>query len=73
MKAILTLGIVLGLLMTFGSIEVTAQREIADFDAEEQKKNIEICTQNLIAMANQSKSYQKEKALPGVASGSPPS
>ena len=39
MKAILTLGIVLGLIMIFANLEVAEQHE----------KNIEICTQNLIA------------------------
>ncbi len=61
MKAILTLGIVLGLLMSFGSIEVTAQRESEVFKAEQEKKNTEICTQNLIAIGKSIQVYQKEK------------
>lgn len=35
MKAILTLGIVSGLLMTIANLEVTAQREMEVFDAEQ--------------------------------------
>ena len=60
MKAILTLGIVLGLMMTFANLEVTAQRKIAVFDAEQHEKNIEICTQNLIAIGKSIQVYQKE-------------
>ena len=60
MKALLTLGVVLGLLMTFGSVEVTAQRESEVFKAEQQKKNTEICTQNLIAIGKSIQVYQKE-------------
>ena len=60
MKAILTLGIVLGLMMTFANLEVTAQREIAVFNAEQHEKNIEICTQNLLAIGKSIQTYQKE-------------
>jgi peroxiredoxin len=60
MKAILTLGIVLGLMMTFANLEVTAQRKIVVFDAEQHEKNIEICTQNLIAIGKSIQVYQKE-------------
>ncbi len=60
MKAILTMGILLGLLMPFASVEVAAQREIADFDAEKEAKNIEICTQNLIAIGRSIQTYEKE-------------
>lgn len=61
MKALLTLGVVLGLLMSFGSVEVTAQREITDFDAEQHEKNIEICTQNLTEIGKSIQVYKKEK------------
>ena len=60
MKAILTVGIVLGLLMTSANLEVTAQREIEVSDAEQEQKNIEICTQNLIAIGKSIQVYQKE-------------
>ena len=50
MKAILTLGIVLGLIMIFANLEVAEQHE----------KNIEICTQNLIAIGTSIQVYQKE-------------
>ena len=61
MKTILTLGIVLGLIMTFVNAEVTAQRKIAVFNAEQEVQNIEICTQNLIAIGKSIQAYQKEK------------
>lgn len=60
MKAILTLGIVLGLLMTFAYLTGTAQRKIEVFDAEQEAKNVEICTQNLIAIGKSIQIYQKE-------------
>ena len=43
-------------MMTFANLEVTAQRE-----AEREAKNIEICTQNLIAIGKSIQTYQKEK------------
>ena len=61
MKTILTLGIVLGLLMTFAHLEAIAQRKIADFDAGQEAKNVEICTQNLIAIGKSIQIYQIEK------------
>ena len=61
MKTILTLGIVLGLIMTFVNAEVTAQRKIEVFNAEQEVQNIEICTQNLIAIGKSIQAYQKEK------------
>ena len=52
MKAILTSGIVLGLLMTFVNTEVAAQRETEVSNAAQEAKNIEICTRNsLVAEA----------------------
>ena len=61
MKAILSLGIVLGLLMTFANLEVRAHEEIADFEAEQEAKTIEICTQNLIAIGKSIQMYLTEK------------
>lgn len=61
MKAISALGIALGLMMTFANLEVTAQGDIANFDAEQEAKNIEICTQNLIAIGKSIQIYQKDK------------
>ena len=60
MKAFLTLGIVLGLLVMSVNTEVTAQKKIEDFDAEQHEKNIEICTQNLIAIGKSIQIYLKE-------------
>lgn len=60
MKALLSLGIVLGLLMIFPNLEVTAQRGIEGFNVAQEAKNIEICTQNLIEIGKSIQIYQKE-------------
>ena len=61
MKAILTLGIVLGLLMTSANLEVAAQGETEDFNVEQHAKNIEMCTQNLLAIGKAIDTYEKEQ------------
>ena len=60
MKAILMLGIVLGLLITSANLEVAAQGETEILNVEQYEKNIEICTQNLIAIGKAIGAYQKE-------------
>ncbi len=60
MKAILMLGIVLGLLITSANLEVAAQGETEILNVEQYAKNIEICTQNLIAIGKAIGAYQKE-------------
>ena len=60
MKVIVTLGTVLGLLMTSANLEVAAQGEIEALNVEQHAKNIEICTQNLIVTGKAIEAYQKE-------------
>lgn len=60
MKMILTLGIVLGLLMTSANLEVAAQGETEDFNVEQHEKNIEMCTQNLLVIGKAIDTYEKE-------------
>lgn len=52
MRAILTVGIVLSLLISFAYAEVSAP--------EQRNKNIEICTQNLLAVGKAIHAYEKE-------------
>ena len=60
MKMILTLGIVLGLLMTSANLEVAAQGETEDLNVEQHAKNIEMCTQNLLVIGKAIDTYEKE-------------
>ena len=61
MKAILTVGIVLCLLITPAfAAEEPAQKSSAAPDAAQNQKNIEICTQNLLTIGKAVEAYQKE-------------
>ena len=55
MKAIVTLGSVLGLLISFAYADVATPKP-----TEQREKNIEICTQNLLAIGKAIEAYQKE-------------
>ncbi len=55
MKVILTLGIVLGLLVDFAHAEVATPEP-----SEQNEKNIEVCTENLLAIGKAIQAYQKE-------------
>ena len=55
MKAIVTIGIVVSLLMSFAYADVGTQEP-----AEQTEKNIEMCTQNLLAIGKAIEVYQKE-------------
>ncbi|MDE0018627.1 MAG: tetratricopeptide repeat protein [Candidatus Poribacteria bacterium] len=61
MKVILTIGIVLGLLVTaaMAQVQIPAERleEAFVLTPEEQEKNIEICTQNLIKLGQSIEAY----------------
>ena len=51
MKLVLTLGIVLSVLITFAPVaEVRAQTSSADLEEAQNRKNIDICTQNLLTI-----------------------
>ena len=62
MKAILTLGIVLSLLITSANAEGQAENpnEVPIFTAAQNEKNIEICTQNLLAIGKAIQAYHNE-------------
>lgn len=60
MKAILTFSIVLGILMTAANMQVAAQGNFVIIDAEQEAKNIEKCTNNLIAIGKSIQIYMKE-------------
>ena len=55
MKAILTVGTVLSLLISFAYAEVATPAE-----TEQHEKNIEICTQNLLTIGKAIEAYEKE-------------
>ena len=55
MKVILTLGIVLGLLVNFAYAEVATPEP-----PEQNEKNIEVCTENLLVIGKAIQAYQKE-------------
>ena len=55
MKVILRLGIVLGLLVNFAYAEVATPEP-----SEQNEKNIEVCTENLLAIGKAIQTYQKE-------------
>ena len=62
MKGILTVGIALSLLITSATAQIPAiklEKAIA-LDPEQQKKNIEICTQNLIKLGKSIQTYIEE-------------
>ena len=60
MKAILTLAMMLGLLVTFASADSPAEGLSKDLITEQHEKNIEICTQNLVAIGKAVEAYKKE-------------
>lgn len=63
MKTILTIGIVLGLLITSAlAAEEPTQKSSEVSDAAQNQKNIEICTQNLLTIGEAIEAYQKEHA-----------
>ena len=60
MKAILTVIMMLVLSMTSAYAHTSAEKPNEDVSAESDEKNIEICTQNLIAIGKAIQAYQKE-------------
>ncbi|RKU29952.1 hypothetical protein C6499_07735 [Candidatus Poribacteria bacterium] len=65
MKVIVSVGIVLGLLITSATaqVQIPAEKleEVLVLTPEQQAKNIEICTQNLIALGKSIQVYLKEE------------
>ena len=60
MKAILTVAMIPGLLMTFANADTPAEKPSEDLIMERYEKNIEICTQNLVAIGKAVEAYKKE-------------
>ena len=60
MRAILTLTVMLGLLITFANVDTSAEKPSEDLIMERHEKNIEICTQNLVAIGEAIQAYKKE-------------
>ena len=60
MKAILTMTMMLGLLITFANAHPHAKNPKASVITEQPEKNIKLCTQNLLAIGKAIQAYQKE-------------
>ena len=60
MRAILTLTMMLGLLITFANAHPPTEKPSKDLIMERHEKNIEICTQNLVAIGEAIQTYKKE-------------
>ncbi len=60
MKAILTAAMILSLLMASANADTPAEKSNEGPMAEQHEKNIEICTQNLVAIGKAIEAYKKE-------------
>ena len=60
MKAILTVAMILSLLMAFANADTPAEKPSEDLTEAQSQKNIEICTQNLVAIGKAVEAYKKE-------------
>ena len=60
MKAILTVAMILSLLMAFANADTPAEKPNEDLTEAQSQKNIEICTQNLVAIGKAVEAYKKE-------------
>ena len=60
MKAILTVAMILSLLMASVNADTPAEKPSEDLTEAQSQKNIEICTQNLVAIGEAVKAYKKE-------------
>ena len=60
MNLILTLGTVLSLPISSASIGIAAQKASEDSNEALDQKNIEICTQNLIAIGKAAQAYHND-------------
>ena len=60
MKTILSMAIVLSLLMASANADTPAEKPSEDLTEAQSQKNIEICTQNLVAIGKVVKAYKKE-------------
>ena len=60
MKEILTVAMVIGVPMTSANADTPAEKPNEGLMTEQHKKNIEVCTQNLVAIGEAIQAYQKE-------------
>ena len=60
MKAILTVAIVLGLLITSANADTSVDKPSEDLITEQHEKNIKICTQNLLVIGKAIQAYHNE-------------
>ena len=60
MKAILTMTMMLGLLITFANADTPAEKPNEGLMTEQHEKNIEVCTQNLVAIGRAVEAYKNE-------------
>ena len=60
MRAILTLTMMLSLLITSANADTPAEKPSEDLMTKQHEKNIELCTQNLVAIGKAVEAYKKE-------------
>lgn len=60
MRAILTVAMILSLLMASANADTPAEKPSEDLIEAQSQRNIEICTQNLVAIGKVVKAYKKE-------------
>ena len=60
MRAILTMTMMLGLLITFANAHPPSEKLSGNLIMEQHEENIEICTQNLVAIGEAVKAYKEE-------------
>ena len=60
MKAVLTVAIVLNILLTSAYADTPVEKLKEDFPTKQNEKNIELCTQNLVAIGKALQTYRKE-------------
>ena len=60
MKAILTVAMMLGLLITFADAHPLGEKRSGGVITEQEEKNFKLCTQNLVAIGKAVEAYKKE-------------
>ena len=61
MKAILTMAMMLGLLITFADAHPLGEKRSGGVITEQEEKNFKLCTQNLVAIGKAVEAYKKEQ------------
>ena len=60
MKAVLTMTMMLGLLITFADAHPLGEKRSGGVITEQKEKNFKLCTQNLVAIGKAVETYKKE-------------